>query len=170
MVIFRKLGVFRCRILEPNSSIALVGFGASPDSLLTVTDAWWDCREWLGFPSQQIASRSPRVAAPPGRNIVGGWSECSPARLCCPAVTAALQTPRVPGRIPGLLVTTTDWLTCDERAGKDRSISWSTRWRRLVYSSDRLVVIVFLICTFVLKTQWTSQVLAICRFSTTLKP
>ncbi len=143
--------LFSCHVLDPNYSVALLGFGVSLDYLLTVTDAWWDCREWLGFPSQQIASRSRRVVVPPGRNIVGGWSECSPARFCCPAVTAAFQTPRVPGHIPGLLVTTTDWLTHDERAGRDRSISWSARWRRLVCSSDRLVLIVSHLYFFLVK-------------------
>ena len=84
-------------------------------------------RDWVfhwSLPTcQQIAGRSRRVVAPPGRNTAGGWSECSPARLCCPAVTAAFQTPWVPGQVPGILVVMTDWLTREERAERDWSIS-----------------------------------------------
>lgn len=45
----------------------------------------------------------------------------------------------------------TGWLTCDERAGEAWYISWSSCWSRLVYCSDRLVLILFLY--FFCKTQ-----------------
>lgn len=42
-------------------------------------DSYWCMMGHQGFlpTSQQIAGRSPRAVAPPGRNIVSGWSERS---------------------------------------------------------------------------------------------